>query len=135
MVPRRFGAGERIIEEGAPGQTFYLVAEGTVSVTTKRGVEVTRLSRGQYFGEMSLLTGEPRSATVVAVDDAVLFELDRPGFGALFADHPGLAAQFSTILAERRLQLQAVADASRPSSDHPEANRILARLRHIFGLS
>jgi small-conductance mechanosensitive channel len=135
MVPRRFGAGERIIEEGAPGQTFYLVADGTVAVATKRGVEVTRLSRGQYFGEMSLLTGEPRSATVVAVDDAVLLELDRPGFGALFVDQPGLATQFSTILAERRLQLQALANASQPSSDHPEANRILVRLRQIFGLS
>jgi len=135
MVPRSFGAGERIIEEGAPGQTFYLVADGTVAVTTRRGVEVTRLSRGQYFGEMSLLTGEPRSATVVAVEDAVLFELDRPGFKQLFAGHPELAAQFSTILAERRLQLQALADATLPPSDHPEANRILARLRQIFGLS
>jgi small-conductance mechanosensitive channel len=135
MVPRLFGAGERIIEEGAEGQTFYVVASGTVAVTTKRGVEVTRLGRGQYFGEMSLLTGEPRSATVVAVDDSVLFELDRPGFGKLFAAHPGLATQLSTILAERRLQLEAVANANLPPSDHPEANRILARLRQIFGLS
>ena len=134
MVPRTFGAGERILEEGAAGQTFYLVVSGTVAVTTRRGVEVTRLLRGQYFGEMSLLTGEPRSATVVAVDDAVLFELDRPGFAELFAQHPGLATQLSTILAERRLQLQAVADANMPASDHPEANRILARLRQIFGL-
>ena len=135
MQPRLFGAGERIIEEGAAGQTFYVVASGTVSVTTKRGVEVTRLTRGQYFGEMSLLTGEPRSATVVAVVDAFLFELDRPGFGELFAKHPGLASQLSTILAERRLQLEAVANANLPPSDHPEANRILARLRQIFGLN
>jgi len=135
MVPRSFGAGERIIEEGASGQTFYVVAAGTVAVTTKRGVEVTRLSRGQYFGEMSLLTGEPRSATVVAVDDAVLFELDRPEFKELFTGHPELAAQLSINLAERRMQLQALADASLPPSDHPEANRILARLRQIFGLS
>jgi CRP-like cAMP-binding protein len=135
MVPRLFGAGERIIEEGAAGQTFYVVASGTVAVTTKRGVEVTRLARGQYFGEMSLLTGEPRSATVVAVEDSVLFELDRPGFAELFEMHPGLATQLSTILAERRLQLEAVANANLPPSDHPEANRILARLRQIFGLN
>jgi small-conductance mechanosensitive channel len=135
MVPRLFGAGERIIEEGAAGQTFYVVASGTVAVTTRRGVEVTRLARGQYFGEMSLLTGEPRSATVVAVDDSVLFELDRPGFAELFEMHPGLATQLSTILAERRMQLEAVANANLPPSDHPEANRILARLRQIFGLN
>ena len=135
MVPRYFGAGERIIEEGAAGQTFYVVASGTVAVTTRRGVEVTRLARGQYFGEMSLLTGEPRSATVVSVVDSVLFELDRPGFGELFAGHPCLATQLSTILAERRLQLEALANANLPPSDHPEANRILSRLRQIFGLS
>jgi small-conductance mechanosensitive channel/CRP-like cAMP-binding protein len=135
MVQRFFGAGERILEEGAAGQTFYVVASGTVAVTTRKGVEVTRLARGQYFGEMSLLTGEPRSATVVAVDDSVLFELDRAGVGELFVGHPGLATQLSTVLAERRLQLQAVANANVPPSDHPEANRILARLRQIFGLS
>ena len=135
MVERSFGAGERILEEGAPGQTFYVVASGTVAVTTRRGVEVTRLGRGQYFGEMSLLTGEPRSATVVAVEDSILFELDRSGVGELFVGHPGLATQLSTVLAERRLQLQAVANADVPPSDHPEANRILARLRQIFGLN
>jgi len=135
MVQRFFGSGERILEEGAAGQTFYVVASGTVAVTTRKGVEVTRLSRGQYFGEMSLLTGEPRSATVVAVEDSVLFELDRAGVGELFVGHPGLATQLSTVLAERRMQLQAVANADVPPSDHPEANRILARLRQIFGLS
>jgi len=134
MVQRTFGAGERILEEGEPGETFYVVASGTVAVTTRRGVEVTRLSRGQYFGEMSLLTGEPRSATVVAVEDSVLFELNRAGVGELFVGHPGLATQLSTVLAERRMQLEAVANADMPPSDHPEANRILARLRQIFGL-
>ncbi len=96
---------------------------------------MTRLGRGQYFGEMSLLTGEPRSATVVAVEDSVLFELDRAGVSELFVGRPGLATQLSTVLAERRLQLEAVANANVPPSDHPEANRILARLRQIFGLS
>src|SRR5262249_36287689 len=68
MVPRRFGRGERILSEGDPGQTFYVVASGSVSILTGRGVEVTRLGPGKYFGEMSLLTGEPRSATVVAAE-------------------------------------------------------------------
>ena len=135
LLPRRFGAGERIIEEGAPGQTFYIVAAGEVSVKTgKAQVEVVRLKRGQYFGEMSLLTGEPRSATIVAVDDAVLFEVDRPTFAKLFAEQPGLARQLSALLAQRRTELRAVAEANGPGLSYQEAGRILTRLKAIFGL-
>ncbi|MGZ6133736.1 MAG: cyclic nucleotide-binding domain-containing protein, partial [Myxococcaceae bacterium] len=134
MVPRRFGRGERIIEQGAPGQTFYVVAAGTVSILTARGVEVTRLGRGQYFGEMSLLTGEPRSATVVAAEDAVLFELDRPTFAQLFDEQPALAGLLSEALAHRRGQLRAVAEANGNVVEVREANWILDRLRSIFGL-
>jgi len=134
MVARRFGRGERIIEEGAPGQTFYVVGSGTVSILTGRAVEVTRLGRGQYFGEMSLLTGEPRSATVVAAEDAVLFELDRPTFAQLFSEQPALAGLLSEALAQRRGQLRAVAEANGNVVEVREANRILDRLRAIFGL-
>jgi small-conductance mechanosensitive channel/CRP-like cAMP-binding protein len=134
MVPRRFGRGERIISEGDPGQTFYVVASGSVSILTGRGVEVTRLGPGKYFGEMSLLTGEPRSATVVAAEDALLFELDRPTFAQLFDEEPALVGLLSEALAERRGQLRAVAEANGPPSQAREARHILDRLRSIFGL-
>jgi small-conductance mechanosensitive channel/CRP-like cAMP-binding protein len=134
MVARRFGRGERIIEQGAPGQTFYVVAAGTVSILTARGIEVTRLGRGQYFGEMSLLTGEPRSATVIAAEDAVLFELDRPTFAQLFDEQPALAGLLSEALAHRRGQLRAVAEANGNVVEVREANWILDRLRSIFAL-
>lgn len=136
LVARRFGKGERVIEEGEAGHTFYLVASGEVSVRTAKGHEVTRLKRGSYFGEMSLLTGEPRAATVVALEDSVLLELDRPAFARMFVSHPGLARQLSALLAQRRTQLRAVAEAGGAGTDPtPEAGRILGRLRQIFGLS
>ena len=135
IVTRRFGRGETVIQEGESGHTFYLVASGEVSVRTGRGAELTRLKRGQYFGEMSLLTGETRSATVVAVEDAVLFEFGRPTFARLFAEHPKLARQLSALLAQRRSQLRAVAEHDGHADAHPEERRIFARLRHIFGLS
>ena len=137
MVPRRFGRGERIIECGARGHTFYLVAEGEVAVLAGEGAgtkEVARLGRGQYFGEMSLLTGEPRVATVVAVTDAFLLELDRPILARLFAEHPDLAQQLSALLAQRRSQLKAVAQVAGPGAAHPEVGQILRRLRQIFDL-
>jgi len=137
MQLRRFGRGERIIERGTAGHTFYLVASGEVAVKAGQDeVEVTRLKRGQYFGEMSLLTGEPRAATVVAVTDALLLELDRPVLSRLFGEHPNLARQLSALLAQRRNQLRAVADTSGGSTDPmPEAGRIFGRLRQIFGLA
>lgn len=135
LAVRTFGKGERVIEAGAPGNTFYVVAEGAVAVMAgKPAREVTRLSAGQYFGEMSLLTGEPRSATVVAVDDSVLLELDRPTFGKLFTAHPGLARRLSDLLAQRRSELKAVAQAAGAADSAPEASRIFSRLRQIFGL-
>ncbi|MBI3181076.1 MAG: mechanosensitive ion channel family protein [Myxococcales bacterium] len=136
LCPRRFGDGERIIAEGAEGDTFYLVAHGEVSVRLgQTEAEVARLGRGHHFGEMSLLTGEQRSATVVALGDAVLYELDRPAFARLFEQNPGLARALSALLAERRGQLKAAAEASGgPQDVAPEAGRIFDRLKQIFGL-
>ena len=77
-------AGERIVTEGDEGQSYYAMISGKASVRAGQPpVEIASLSSGSGFGEMSLLTGEPRAATVVAVDDCVLLELDRE---ALFAD-------------------------------------------------
>ncbi|MCI0670562.1 MAG: mechanosensitive ion channel family protein [Myxococcaceae bacterium] len=133
---RHFGQGERILEDGAEGHTFYVVVRGEVSVRAAgSSTEVSRLERGAYFGEMSLLTGEPRAATVVASSDAVLLEVDRALFADLFRTHPELARLLSAILAERRSQLRAAANAGGSGPDSsPEANRIFSRLRQIFRL-
>jgi small-conductance mechanosensitive channel/CRP-like cAMP-binding protein len=132
---RSFGRGEKVIEEGQLGQTFYIVAKGSVAVQAKNEVEVSRLGPGQYFGEMSLLTGEPRAATVVAAEDAVLLELERTALSELFEHQPDLARQLSSQLAQRRTELNAVATTLPGTPDPaPEANRILDRLKQIFGL-
>ena len=134
LRPRWFGRGEQVIEQGADGETFYVVAEGTVSVRTgKPPVEVAKLGTGGTFGEMSLLTGEPRAATVVAATDVLLLELDRPAFAQLFAGHDALAPALAKILAERRTALDAAAGPAHAGAE-PEAHRILAKLRHIFSL-
>jgi len=138
LLPRRFGRGERIIEHGAPGHTFYIVASGEISVRTgKPEVEIARLHRGQYFGEMSLLTGEPRAASVVAMSDSLLLEFDRPMFARLFSENANLARQLSAILAQRRTALRQANEAAGGAQPDqaPEAHRIFTRLRNIFGLS
>ena len=133
MVARRFARGEHVIEQGEKGNTFYLVGRGELSVRTG-GVEVSRLSRGNYFGEMSLLTGEPRTATVVALTDVVLLELGRPVFARLFEEHPELAPKLSGMLAHRRMQLEAAMTASGETLPVTEEVDILGRLKGIFRL-
>jgi CRP-like cAMP-binding protein len=132
-LPRRFGAGEAIVTEGRPGESFFVVVSGRVSIRGgKPEREVAVLGRGQTFGEMSLLTGEPRVATVVALEDVTLLELGREVFATHFAAHPERARQIAAVVAQRRAELSAVLpDAPEPVK---ESARVLERLKEIFGL-
>ena len=129
---RHFGRGEHVINEGEEGHTFFVVTRGSLAVMAgKARTEVARLGRGQYFGEMSLLTGEPRSATVTAHEDSVLLELDREAFGRHFAEHEGLAQKLAEVLASRKIELQDKVNLA-ALAPGVKANDILARLKHIF---
>jgi CRP-like cAMP-binding protein len=137
VLPRRFRPGERIIREGAEGNTFYVVAHGNVSVRIGAPeTEVTRMGPGAYFGEMSLLTGEPRAATVIALDEVELLELGRPTFARILAAHPELGRSLANLLGQRKSELRAVSSTACPEGGpSPEARRIFGRLKDIFGLS
>ncbi len=131
----RFGAGERIVTEGDEGQSYYAMISGKASVRAGQPpVEIASLSSGSGFGEMSLLTGEPRAATVVAVDDCVLLELDREAFARHFTEHPERAAALATMLANRKAALERMAQANVEPQAERQA-RILERLRKIFRLA
>ena len=71
---------------------------------------------------------------MVAAEDSLLLEVDRPTFAKVFASHPGLARTLSDLLAMRRSELNAVAQAANDGDHAPEATRIFTRLRQIFGL-
>jgi CRP-like cAMP-binding protein len=77
---RRFVAGQKVIEEGQPGDSFFILAEGDVEVSRKAGERIIKLARlhpGAVFGEMALVSKAPRTATVTAVEDCDLVELKR----------------------------------------------------------
>jgi CRP-like cAMP-binding protein len=138
----RYAEGERVIEEGAPGDSFFLVDRGTVKVlkvTGGRSREMARLGPGDFFGEMALLTGEQRSATVVALDDVELFVIDKGGFHDILLDNPEVAVEISSLLAARRHALTlAAGEVTAPlPADAAEGDlkdRLLARIRAYFGL-
>lgn len=85
LQTKYFTAGEEIITEGSKGETFYIIESGEV-MCTKKGVdnEVSpRLSRGDYFGELALISNSLRAATVTAVTDVKCQALDRHTFKRL----------------------------------------------------
>jgi CRP-like cAMP-binding protein len=86
----KYKGGTTIVEGGSVGVGFYMVLNGRVEV--RKGPRVlARLSNGQFFGEMSLIDGEPRSADVLAVQPTECFTLSTPVFYALIRQHPELA--------------------------------------------
>lgn len=105
----QIAAGEVLMEQGAPGDSAYLSISGRLRVymADDDGVPQTvrELSRGEVIGEMSLYTGEPRTATVVAIRDSVLVQLEKPHFDALVASHPQVSIAFTRQII-RRLQTQ-----------------------------
>jgi small-conductance mechanosensitive channel len=133
-----YGPGEAVVRQGDPGDTFYLVARGEFAVRVRLEggeKEVARLSRGHFFGEMSLLTGEPRTATVVAAGDAALLGVDRDAFSRVFTADEGVFEELARIIAGRKAQLaSARAEGVAAQVASPEQHTLLARIRGIFGL-
>jgi type IV pilus assembly protein PilB len=97
---------EVIVREGAPGISMYIIKSGLIEVRKKdqeTGIDflVARLSTRDVVGEMALLTGKPRSATVTTVQPTVVFALTRADFENLFTSHPEISLGLARVLAER----------------------------------
>ncbi len=142
-----YARGERVFEQGDEGHTFYIIWSGHLCVRVKNDagdeVEVAKLERGNYFGEMSLLTGEVRTATVVAMDDCDLLELDRSSFSDLLTMNPDVAETISQIIARRAAATRVKVDESerhstkvmrqRAEEMQTMTKKILTGIRGMFG--
>ncbi|MBV8882020.1 MAG: mechanosensitive ion channel, partial [Planctomycetaceae bacterium] len=137
-----FGKGEAVCRQGDPGSTFYIIKTGLVAVRVKGSdgveVEVARLKPGTYFGEMSLLTGDARSSTVVALEDSELICLDRETFGVLLQENPPIAQRMSEILAHRSQATQKRLNQERETmvraapGEDGSSHKILEKIWTIF---
>lgn len=103
-------AGTVVTEIGNPGDSFFFIIDGRVSVQTPVGIG-DPLSPGDFFGEMSLLDGEPRSATVSALTDLRLLVIDRPQFWRLLNETPDLVRRILTVLSRRVRRLEQAGNA------------------------
>lgn len=100
LTPICVPSGEILCKEGDYGDFFYLIINGEAQVT-RHGQFLINLKEGDIFGEMSLLTGEPRSATVSAKTNMDLYKLDRENFSTILTSSPHLALALSRNLAKR----------------------------------
>ena len=110
-------AGTRLIAEGAPGREFMVIVEGTGEVRRK-GRKVDTLGPGDFIGEIALIAGGPRNATVLTTSDASLLVVSAREFWTLLEQVPGIQASVLKALGER---LQPIAvSAALGREPHPE---------------
>jgi small-conductance mechanosensitive channel len=136
----KFGVGEIVVREGDQGDSLYIIRSGTVEVLAAandgKQVHIRDLQRPAFFGEMALMTSEPRNATIRARTDAELLELGRNGFTDLFKSHPDTAAKMGEVISLRMTERREVLAAA-PQGDgaHTHANWLLAKMRLVFNLA
>ena len=130
-----FGHGEAIIRQGSPGRSMFVVARGGAVVTLEPyGKEVATIEPGGYFGEMSLLTGEPRTATVFARGDTHVMEIDADLFRRLGATHPHAVEQIAVAAMTRRSELEQIRAASHGMAVADAPATFVARMKKFLGL-
>lgn len=128
-----YGAHEEIVQQGAEAHSLYVIVSGRcrVFVTAEKGAlpkPVAVLGHGDFFGEMSLLTGAPRSATVVAEEETECVVINKNDVKALLLAKPEIARELSRLLAERQAALSEATTSRAPSEVASRAQQILGRI-------
>lgn len=138
----RYGRGERLIQEGDPGNSMFVMLRGTAAVTIARNgtsVRVGAMRQGDCFGEFALLTGEPRTATVRAENDCEVLEIGHPIMAGVLRESPECMNALSALLAKRKLEGEGIVE----KATHPNEQEIkeseyrstfLRRLQAVFEL-
>ncbi len=133
---RVYAPDEPIVRTGQVGNSMFLIARGSVRVEIPDGAgrkPVGTLGPNEFFGEMSLLTGEPRSAHVVAVEETEVLRIDKNGLKPILEDNPSLVEAISEMIEERRASIQPT-DDDLPDDAQPTKKRALVSIRRFFGL-
>jgi len=133
---RTFGDGESIVRQGEPGESMFIIASGRAVVALEPDRrEVATIEGGGYFGEMSLLTGEPRTATVIARGDTVVLEIGADLFRHLGMTSPQAIEQVGVAAAARRIELEKVRAAGTGAAVADAPAGFLSRMRRFLRLT
>jgi len=136
---RRYSPGETIVREGERSFSMFLIESGSVAVSIRGATgedrALTVLDAGAAFGEISLLTGEPRTATVRAVSETTLVEIEKDSLAPILREHPQLVQELEATMVERRRHATGEFDASRGATGKAEEPlRLAERIARFFGL-
>ncbi len=133
--------GETIIRQGEPGDSCFIIRSGqaTVLVAAPEGEQaVSTLGPGQVFGEMSLMTGVERTATVRALTDMEIIRIGKDDFAHILSANPDIAVKISAILARRHLELDAkrkeITEAGRKADLESRTSHLIAKIKDFFGI-
>ncbi|MBL8182675.1 MAG: mechanosensitive ion channel family protein [Blastocatellia bacterium] len=134
---RVYAAGELIVRYGTEGSSMFVIDRGRVGIQINDNgtkVKVNELGESEFFGEMSLLTGEPRTADVVAMVETEVMQIRRSSLKPILEANPLLAQSITDIVAERRASLTASQEQS--MADQAEVKQGMMRsIRKLFGLT
>lgn len=137
-----FMPGEAVIRQGDPGSALYIVQRGEVAVCLSRDethsvAELARLGPGEFFGEMSLMTGEKRAATVRAFTDCEIVEVSKEAFHSVIASEPKYVEPITRVFVERQLALEENLNARKKRSKaetEATSKALLDKIRQFFQL-
>lgn len=136
---RLFAPGEVVFRQGERSSDLYVIDRGEAVVELGRDgsvVAVAKLGAGKFFGEMGLMTGQPRRATVRAVTECELLVIDHEAFQAALASTPEVVEKMSELLSTRQAELEAVASSRSPKSGagQDRSKRLISQIKDFFKL-
>ncbi|MBL8532697.1 MAG: mechanosensitive ion channel family protein [Betaproteobacteria bacterium] len=138
LVHAPFLKGDVMTRQGAVAHWLYIVISGQaeVSVETREGsTPIAVIESGGVFGEMGMLTGEARRATVTAITDVDCYRLDKTGFQSILRARPDLGEEVTRVLAKRNAELSRTVGQLQAAAHPPQVSDLLSRMRTFFGLN
>ena len=132
---RIYGAGDVVVRQGAEGSSMFVVGKGTLRVAIEpNDTEVARHGAGGFFGEMSLLTGRPRTATVSAVTDCEVMEVTADAFKRFVVDQPAVLEKVAAAVMLRQLELEQTRANAAATASSQTTGTFLTAVRKFLGL-
>jgi CRP-like cAMP-binding protein len=138
LMRHEFVAGEVIVEKGEAGDSMFVMLEGCVNVVIPgkdgKPLELARLGVPEFFGEMAMLTGEPRGATVRALTKTVVLEITKADITPLFEQQPEVMRQLADIMALRKTSTEQMLDKAAMEEKKAQlSERIFKAISSFFG--
>jgi CRP-like cAMP-binding protein len=133
---RVYAPGEAIVRMGQEGTSMFVIMRGSVEVNIAHAGAtkvINKLGENDFFGEMSLLTGEPRTATVIAVEETEVLKISKDSIKPIFEANPELVSSVGEMIEERRELLHSLAEKAIQTEETKEKG-VMKSIRRFFGL-